>query len=785
VAQAPDGSGEGLVGRVDGIATWINELDTRVRAAELATGDENTAKELRRAVEALSKHDPKLEKRLTNRVDVLADRLATLASTVSTTAASLARKDGEIASVRRELEEGNKRIEVLVRQLGKSVGADEVEKLRAAVRAVQAERPGRGTDARLDALGGKLEFLTERIDTLGTTVATTAAGLVGREGEIANLRQKLEDSFARIEQNAAELRRMQGSATLADRLDTLQAAVDTTSTGLAARERDIATVRGRIDEAYARVGTVVAGLQGSIATLSTQVASLQALPATTEQALATRAAELHGRVDGLADRVESLATSVESALTGLVDKGAEVAALEGHVDEANARVDAVVAELRKALDELPAPGSIDPEVERRLATLAGSIEAAVRQLSAVETASSVQAEDADARAATLERLLARGGERLDAVEHDRDAAAAQLTRVDEAWTEEREWVRSRLEALAAEQADASKAHEGFEPAVAALTARLDSMESDHSVVTAEIARISGALEAEHSSLHTELEGLAAALAEATAPTGEDPAQALNELAARLESVERDGAAVASEVARTAAFWASELEAIESKLDASTTPGAATVDEKTDMLVGELAGRLDEMERDRQAAAAEMARLAGSWHTERSSLEARLDELAEHLAEVGSDTRGAVAGATGEDEFAQLRVAIDGLRMRLASSEQELATLVGSRDLAARLDEVTRRLESVERAPIALAGLDAGPLPGDGRFRLELRALELRMEHAEAAARENREAVLVQLERLAARIEWRFQRLEAEYEARHPQAVGGGGQVVPLRPSAEV
>ena len=119
-------------------------------------------------------------------------------------------------------------------------------------------------------------------------------------------------------------------------------------------------------------------------------------------------------------------------------------------------------------------------------------------------------------------------------------------------------------------------------------------------------------------------------------------------------------------------------------------------------------------------------------------------------------------------------------MRLASSEQELATLVGTRDTTTRLDELTRRLESLERAPVVVAGRgDSAALPGDGRFRLELRALELRMEHAEAAARENREAVLVQLERLAARIEWRFKRLEEEYESRQPQAVGG--QVVPLRP----
>ena len=234
-----DAGREGIVERVDGIAAWINDLDARVRAAELATGDEKTAKELRQAVEALSKHDPKLEKRLTNRVDVLADRLATLASTVSTTAASLVRKDGEIAALRKELEEGNRRIESLVRELGKSAGAAEVEKLRAAIRAVQAERPARTSDGRVADLGAKVGYLTERVDTLAKTVATTAAGLVGREGEIATLRQRLDEGSARIEQSAVELRRMQGDGSLTRRLDALQAALDATNAGLGARETEV------------------------------------------------------------------------------------------------------------------------------------------------------------------------------------------------------------------------------------------------------------------------------------------------------------------------------------------------------------------------------------------------------------------------------------------------------------------------------------------------------------------------------------------------------------------
>ena len=62
-----------------------------------------------------------------------------------------------------------------------------------------------------------------------------------------------------------------------------------------------------------------------------------------------------------------------------------------------------------------------------------------------------------------------------------------------------------------------------------------------------------------------------------------------------------------------------------------------------------------------------------------------------------------APAAVGDEVVQLRVAVDGLRMRLASNEQELATVVGTRDTATRLDEVTRRLEALERAPVVIAG----------------------------------------------------------------------------------
>jgi chromosome segregation ATPase len=831
---------EGLVERVDGIAAWINDLDARVRTAELATGDEKTAKELRLAVEALSKHDPKLEKRLTNRVDVLADRLATLASTVSTTAASLVRKDGEIAALRKDLDEGNRRLESLVREFGKSAGAAEVEKLRAAIRAVQAERPARTSDARVDDLNAKVAYLTERVDTLAKTVATTAAGLVGREGEIATLRQRLDEGSTRIEQASVELRRLQGDGSLARRLDALQAALDTTNAGLGARETEVVALRTRIDEAYSRVGTVVAELQGSISTLSSQMKVLQALPGTTEQALEAQSAEFGLRLDGVGERLEALATTVESALSGVVERGAEIEALTSRVDDASDRVDLVVAEFRQAFEQLPVPGSVEGDVRVRLEELGGSVTAVAEQLTALEASFSTQAGEATSRAAALEGVLAEAGARLEALERDRDAVAERIETAGAAWSQERRWVRTQLEELAAADVDTSKAHENLVPHLDQVTARLAAMEREHAAATAEIERVSSALDAEreavhaqldalaeatesnagdretelalsalaarlqgletegavvasevarvstaldaaHESLRAEIDAIATSLSEAGAPN-EGSERTLPKLSERLEALEESGAAVASEIARTAALWASELEAIESRLDrvsGTLGQGAIGVHAETEQFLAELPARLEAMERDRRSVATEIARVADTWQAERSSLEGRLGEIATHLAKVESGS-GAAASA---DDIAQLRVAVDGLRLRLASSEQEVAALVGARDTSARLDELTRRLESLERAPVVLAGSSGGgPLPGDGRFRLELRAVELRVEHAEAAARENREAVLVQLERLAARIEWRFRRLEEEYEASHPQAVGGGGQVVPIRPT---
>jgi len=510
--------GEGPLGdevaeRVESLAGWVVEIDARLSTAELRTGDEKTAKELRRALEAFAKHDPKLESRLTNRVDVLADRLETIASTMSTTVASVAGKEGEIAGLKRGLGEDAARIQSLTLELGRTAGAAEVEEIRAALRSLSAERPRRTGDQRIDELGAKVDYFSERLDTLAKTVATTASGLAGREGDVAALRQRLEESSTRAEQAIGELRQLHGESALTERLHTLESSLAQTTSDLSGPKHDIAALRARIDEAYARVGSVVSDLQCSIGILSSRGATIEQLPASAAQALAQHSAELNARIDAL---------------------GAE--------------------------------------------------------------------------------LVAEVTARKDTAERERDTLAAVAS-----GAEERTCVSTQLETLAAAHASVSQSHRS--------------------------------------------------------------------------------------------------------------------------LLVELTDRIGVVEQDRESR----------------------------------------SGAPSEIEVAQLQVVDDGLRMRLAASEQTLAAVVGSHRDGTRLDELSRRVDSVETPDMAIAAsTGSGPVAGDGRFRLELRALALRMEHGEAAARESRETVLVQLERLATQNDWRLQRLESDHHETLPEVASGGAQVVPIR-----
>lgn len=694
----------GLAERVDALATWINELDAQVRATAVV-GDAKSLKELAKALEAWSKHDPKLEERVTNRVDVLADRFATLSGTVTATATALAGKDGEIANLRRELEEGNARIEALVRDLRQSGTGTDVADLRKAVAALASERKSGGSDSRVDAIAGEVDVLAQRLDTLSKTVSTTAAGLAGKEGELASLRSRLEGGDGRAE-------------------------------------------------------SVIAELRTSLGSLSRQVAALEEegpRDAYSAHHLETPLLALSGKVDWLAESVEDISTNVATALAGLSANEAELAAVQDQFAEAGTRVETMIFELQQAVASLPEGGSADPAFDDRIEALGSEIDSLTAHVGRLEANATGRWDDATAATAQLAQLVADVSQRLAEVERERDVATVELRRSSEAWVAERTWVRGQLEELAA-AVEETRVDELLEPKLHELASRVEAMERGHEIVGAEVARAAVAWEAEREALKTELDALATTLSSTAGSlhtpdpvsTGDEHAQEfLAQLTTRLDAMEREGSVVAAEIERAQTFWASEIGSLEARLEevAGAVGTPAAHDPATGQRLEELALRLEAVERDR--------------------------------AQVGA---GPPADA---QELRDLRVLINGLRMRVASGEKELAALSGTGDIVARLDDLSLRLGLLERTGFAQpAPAPAPPVPGDGRFRVELRGLEQRMEQLESAARENRDAVLMQFERLASRLQWRLQQLELESsDAGYGQTKSAPatlGQVVPIR-----
>jgi DNA repair exonuclease SbcCD ATPase subunit len=579
VLPSPDITGAddngALAERIDGLAAWLQEMENRVHVAEVATGDEKTAKELRKAVEALAKHDPKLEDRVTNRVDVLADRLATLATTVSTTAASLAARDGEIVGLRRELDKGNTRIGALVVELGRvSGGGKDVSELRKAVETLTAERPARGNDRTVDELGRKVDFLSERVDTLAATVATTAAGLAGRDGELVTLRRKVDNESARIAEALAGTAAVRHDDSSAERIERVAQTVADATSRLSAIEGAMADLQARLAHGYERFDSTALELRDEVDRIARKLTVLDELPrAETVQALERRVGEAGSTLSAVATRLASLDSAVAAAADANAADEEEVAALGRRFEEASARVDLLVGDLQQALETMP------------------PLEEAHRHAGLRELAD----------------MITDLGGRLELVE----------------------------QMLSEQPTNASSSASPIEPT-------------------------------------------------------------LPEVVERLTSLERERGAAAAELAHTTAFWSSELGTIETRLS----------------------------------------------------------------------------------ELVQVHTRIEDLGTRIESREQEPTSIVDAHDVLARIDELAQRLESLEHVrgtPPA-----SPPMPGDGRFRVELRGLELRMEHSEAASRENREAVLTQLERLASRVDWRLQRLEPERDTTASQAVSGGAEVVPIR-----
>ena len=115
-----------------------------------------------------SKSDAKQEARFAARIDVLGERVDTLATTVAATASAIAKKDGEIASLRRDLQardEALQRTRRTNRRGTPTIDPRIVQELQQTVAALAGERGKQGSSKQLDELAAKVGLLGQRLET--------------------------------------------------------------------------------------------------------------------------------------------------------------------------------------------------------------------------------------------------------------------------------------------------------------------------------------------------------------------------------------------------------------------------------------------------------------------------------------------------------------------------------------------------------------------------------------------------------------------------------------------
>jgi len=738
IASPPDdgaggGPGEHLGERIEALAGWIQELDAQIRATT-AAGDEKTLKELSRALEAWSKRDPKFEERLTDRVDVLADRVATLSSTVNTAAAANAASEGELACLRRELEQTTSKLEAAIREKTSSGDGRALEELRRTVADLSGRR-SKGADADVSDLRAKIDYVGERVDTLAATVASTAAGLAGREGELVALRRSLDDVGVQIAQLAADAR------------------------------REVSGTPG--PELEARLQEVAAAQREGETQLESRLQTLD---------------------ERLQARVEEVTSKIESASRNFAAGELELAALKRHLEETAARVEAEVRDVREELPRSLSPGELD----ERLAPLLAQLETLASRVAEGDAVTTERLERELDRLSDVERRLADADARLADAERAAEAAGTEARRAGDARSDERGRVQEQLDSLVQAVSETPTKHDLAAPlaAVSGRLARLEEAgprleEALHTVeekLAAQPAVSAEDVESKLEPVHTQLEALSRRLEETERAAGErseaDTAQAaeVDDLVAsiksRIEAVEQAAETAAAKARRAGEARTDERARVQEQLDALVQAVSETPTKRD---VEALAARLDALPEPETPVPP----------SQDEELERLLTAFADRIDAIEAERAvTAQAGRTADEAVVNVRASLDSLAERLSSAE-ELLTARDPHELEDQVEALSSRLEVVETAAkTPPPGPTSGP--GDGRFRVELRALELRMEHAEVAARENREAVLVQLERLAARLEWRLQRLESgqapEIEA--PAEPEPLGQVVPIRGGAE-
>jgi hypothetical protein len=606
----------------------------------------------------------------------------------------------------------------------------------------------------------RLDELTDGIERALTSIDETSKDLAGEIDELS-ARVDATPGTAALEELRATIEalagRPAGDPSVAPALEALTARVDELAAAVASRE-------------------AVDARAAAVEDLASRVDELQ-------QSIAARAEsaaldELRGSVGGLQQSVDEL-TARPQADPGLATRLEE---LTSRI-EALAGTDALEA-VQAAIDEIAGRPTADPELDGRLNELANRVDEA---FAAVESRAS-----ADGLEGLREQLAVLGDRHgsfaavddLAALRAVVDELAAQPREAPELLDQLAELAR-RIEALAAEggsgsvleldtlrgQVEELLARPAVTEADPELDRRLDHLVSRLDALHARVEEV--AAHGESAADAAALEGLRLIVSEVAERPTVDP-----ELATTVETI----AARVEELA--------VVDVVASRLD-EMTERIRHIEEADGS--GEATARLGDLRATLETQVADVARQASSavetWAADRSSLEARLEELAREISDAklamlapapapaaeappAPKSKKAVAAAADEPmgvegELERLRMAVERINMHLGERERAISDLMRSRAQEVKLEELVARIAELEQGghtSAAKGASESTPAAGGGELHVELRTLAQRLEDAEKAAKTDREKVLTQLERMASSIDWRFRRLEGGEES---------------------
>ena len=289
-----------------------------------------------------SKSDSKQEVRFAARLDVLMERVDTLAATVATTASAIAKKDGEIASLRRDLQSRDETLQALVAQIrtasqtpegGPVVDTTELRSLRNAVAALTKEHAQAGSAAQVAQRVGALELELASVKAQAGRHATEPerpseelrsmlATLRGQVEALGGLRSGVSEE--QLDRRIAET---DGTLTrLSERIDSLAGSIESATASLSDKEHELAALHRQSTEASDRIESIVDDIREALSALSeVGSSSVDELAARVErvESAASEAAEarehatgeLARRIDVIDQRVATVATEVARAKT--------------------------------------------------------------------------------------------------------------------------------------------------------------------------------------------------------------------------------------------------------------------------------------------------------------------------------------------------------------------------------------------------------------------------------------------------------------------------------------